>query len=72
MKPAPYNVVLEDGRYKGELKLGLKFLPNVSTHRGRSHRINDNASEALDRASIRSIFVGICLDLDANRNCVCR
>ncbi|BAS80176.1 Os02g0665100 [Oryza sativa Japonica Group] len=30
MKPAPYNVVLEDGRYKGELKLGLKFLPNVS------------------------------------------
>uniref|UniRef100_J3LFK9 C2 domain-containing protein n=1 Tax=Oryza brachyantha TaxID=4533 RepID=J3LFK9_ORYBR len=30
MKPAPYNIVLEDGRYKGELKLGLKFLPNVS------------------------------------------
>ncbi|KAF0915845.1 hypothetical protein E2562_039170 [Oryza meyeriana var. granulata] len=30
MKPASYNIVLEDGRYKGELKLGLKFLPNVS------------------------------------------
>lgn len=26
MKPAPYNIVLRDGTYKGELKLGLKFL----------------------------------------------
>lgn len=31
MKPALYNIVLEDGTYKGELKLGLKFLSNVST-----------------------------------------
>ena len=32
MKPAPYNIVLEDGTYKGELKLGLKFLNNVRKH----------------------------------------
>jgi hypothetical protein len=31
MKPAPYNVVLEDGTYKGVLKLGLKFISSVST-----------------------------------------
>ncbi|KAM0846201.1 hypothetical protein ACQ4PT_055841 [Festuca glaucescens] len=30
MKPAPYNIVLEDGTYKGELKLGLKFITNVN------------------------------------------
>jgi hypothetical protein len=30
-KPAPYNVVLEDGTYKGVLKLGLKFISSVST-----------------------------------------
>ncbi|KAG8091498.1 hypothetical protein GUJ93_ZPchr0012g18783 [Zizania palustris] len=30
MKPAPYNIVLKDGKYKGELKLGVKFLSNVS------------------------------------------
>jgi hypothetical protein len=29
MKPAPYNIVLEDGTYRGELKLGLKFITNV-------------------------------------------
>jgi len=33
MKPAAYNVVLEDGTYKGVLKLGLKFISSVSTHR---------------------------------------
>ncbi|KAI3920193.1 hypothetical protein MKX01_017850 [Papaver californicum] len=25
VKPAPYKVVLEDNRYKGEIKIGLKF-----------------------------------------------
>ncbi|KAL6634883.1 hypothetical protein ACP70R_027554 [Stipagrostis hirtigluma subsp. patula] len=29
MKPAPYNIVLEDGTYKGALKLGIKFISNV-------------------------------------------
>jgi hypothetical protein len=33
MKPAPYNVVLEDGTYKGVLKLGLKFISSVCTRR---------------------------------------
>ncbi|KAK3154841.1 hypothetical protein QOZ80_2BG0195760 [Eleusine coracana subsp. coracana] len=30
MKPAPYNIVLEDGTYKGVLKLGIKFISNVN------------------------------------------
>ncbi|KAF8768690.1 hypothetical protein HU200_007244 [Digitaria exilis] len=30
MKPVPYNVVLEDGTYKGVLKLGIKFVSSVS------------------------------------------
>ncbi|CAN1237131.1 16 kDa phloem protein 1 [Linum grandiflorum] len=25
MKPSPYNVVLEDGTFKGQLKIGIKF-----------------------------------------------
>ncbi|PVH66756.1 hypothetical protein PAHAL_1G338900 [Panicum hallii] len=29
VKPAPYNVVLEDGTYKGVLKLGIKFISSV-------------------------------------------
>nr|CAB3450598.1 unnamed protein product [Digitaria exilis] len=29
MKPVPYNVVLEDGTYKGVLKLGIKFVSSV-------------------------------------------
>ncbi|KAK9113683.1 hypothetical protein Syun_020480 [Stephania yunnanensis] len=29
LKPAPFNVVLEDDTYKGELKIGFKFIPNV-------------------------------------------
>ncbi|WOH09478.1 hypothetical protein DCAR_0728935 [Daucus carota subsp. sativus] len=28
LKPTPYNVVLEDDSYKGEIKLGLKFIKN--------------------------------------------
>ncbi|RLN08238.1 hypothetical protein C2845_PM11G30980 [Panicum miliaceum] len=30
VKPAPYNVVLEDGTYKGVLKLGIKFISSVT------------------------------------------
>ena len=32
MKPAAYNIVLEDGTYKGVHKLGLKFVSSVSTN----------------------------------------
>ncbi|MED6169387.1 hypothetical protein PIB30_020863 [Stylosanthes scabra] len=28
IKPAPYNVVLEDDTYKGQIKIGLKFFAN--------------------------------------------
>lgn len=29
LTPTPYNVVLEDDSYKGEIKIGLKFFTNV-------------------------------------------
>lgn len=29
VRPTPYNVVLEDDTYEGEIKIGLKFFPNV-------------------------------------------
>ncbi|XP_016649761.1 PREDICTED: elicitor-responsive protein 3 [Prunus mume] len=28
LKPAPYNVVLEDDTYKGEIKIGFRFITN--------------------------------------------
>lgn len=30
VKPAPYNVVLEDDTFKGELKLGFRFTATVT------------------------------------------
>lgn len=29
LNPDPFNVVLEDDTYKGQIKIGLKFIPNV-------------------------------------------
>ncbi|GLU00681.1 hypothetical protein SLE2022_180290 [Rubroshorea leprosula] len=28
VKPAPYNVVLEDDTYKGQIKIGFRFIPH--------------------------------------------
>ncbi|KAL6128720.1 hypothetical protein ACLB2K_072075 [Fragaria x ananassa] len=33
VKPSPYNVVLEDDTYKGEIKIGFKFVANVKFRR---------------------------------------
>lgn len=30
VKPAPYNVLLEDDTYKGQIVIGFKFIVNVS------------------------------------------
>ncbi|KZV46313.1 hypothetical protein F511_21395, partial [Dorcoceras hygrometricum] len=30
LNPSPFNVVLADGTYQGQITLGLKFIPNVS------------------------------------------
>ncbi|KAL1549856.1 elicitor-responsive protein 3 [Salvia divinorum] len=30
--PAPFNVVLEDDTYKGEMTVGMKFIPNVAVN----------------------------------------
>lgn len=29
VKPTPYNVVLEDDTYKGQIKIGFKFISKV-------------------------------------------
>lgn len=29
LNPVPFNVVLEDDTYKGQIKIGLKYIPNV-------------------------------------------
>ncbi|OEL22106.1 hypothetical protein BAE44_0016873, partial [Dichanthelium oligosanthes] len=39
MKPAPYNVVLEDGTYKGVLRLGIKFISSVSLAQSTADRV---------------------------------
>lgn len=31
IKPAAYNIVLEDGTYEGEMKLGIRYIPNVTS-----------------------------------------
>lgn len=31
LHPAPFNVVLEDDTYKGQMTIGLKIIPNVSS-----------------------------------------
>lgn len=40
LHPSPYNVVLEDMTYKGEIKIGLKFTVNKQGHRNtREHTL---------------------------------
>ncbi|KAI3787394.1 hypothetical protein L1987_41836 [Smallanthus sonchifolius] len=34
LTPKPYNVVLDDETYKGEIKTGLKFIPNAVIREG--------------------------------------
>lgn len=33
VKPVPYNVVLEDDTYKGQIKVGFKFTVNLSVQK---------------------------------------
>lgn len=47
LTPTPYNVVLEDDSYKGEIKIGLKFFTNEV---GQNKR--EFAAEAKEAASI--------------------
>ncbi|OVA14028.1 C2 calcium-dependent membrane targeting [Macleaya cordata] len=49
LKPAPYNVVLEDDRYKGEIKIGLKFIKTVDVQAEKRECVN------LENKSLRMI-----------------
>ncbi|GLT60652.1 hypothetical protein SLA2020_334090 [Shorea laevis] len=40
VKPAPYNVVLEDDTYKGQIKIGFKFIPHNEVHNGSKNSLD--------------------------------
>ncbi|ESQ37698.1 hypothetical protein EUTSA_v10029141mg [Eutrema salsugineum] len=40
VKPAPYNVVLEDDTFKGELKLGLRFIATDNKFQRKAWEVN--------------------------------
>ncbi|CAI0472175.1 unnamed protein product [Linum tenue] len=48
MKPAPYNVVLHDGTFKGQIKLGIKF-------KTVTHEMLKNAQEEEEEEAAREI-----------------
>ncbi|KAK1289058.1 hypothetical protein QJS10_CPB18g01576 [Acorus calamus] len=53
LKPAPYNVVLADGTYAGEIKIGLKFIANVELQ---TEIKEQGLVEKQPRSIYRSIF----------------
>ncbi|WCJ22790.1 Calcium-dependent lipid-binding (CaLB domain) family protein [Euphorbia peplus] len=61
VKPAPYNVVLDDDTYKGEIKIGLKFLTNKS-----SQQQERTASFALENQPATQSFYGFLINLLKN------
>lgn len=40
IKPAAYNIVLEDGTYEGEMKLGIRYIPNVTSIISKKFQLN--------------------------------
>ncbi|XP_047957626.1 elicitor-responsive protein 3 [Salvia hispanica] len=53
--PAPFNVVLEDDTYKGEMTVGMKFIPNVAVNvEGKQ-----NVKKGNDVGSICSVITSI-------------
>ncbi|WOL10114.1 hypothetical protein Cni_G18868 [Canna indica] len=50
LKPAPYNVVLKDGTFKGEVKVGLKFISTVDVEtEGRGCNMAERKQESIYR-----------------------
>ncbi|KAL6499279.1 hypothetical protein OROHE_025942 [Orobanche hederae] len=41
LKPAPLNVVLEDDTYKGQITIGLKFIPNTVLRSKRKENVQE-------------------------------
>ncbi|KAM3226140.1 hypothetical protein ACQJBY_058679 [Aegilops geniculata] len=61
MRPAPYNIVLRDGTYKGELKLGLKFLSGVSSEQRPGERRQCAAAPPRRPYAVYTPFLNITL-----------
>ncbi|KAM3698754.1 hypothetical protein ACJW30_06G213700 [Castanea mollissima] len=55
VKPAPYNVVLEDDTYRGQIKIGFKFIANKEGHVIKTREYI--AEEKEPRKSICSAFL---------------
>ncbi|KAI3444545.1 hypothetical protein Pfo_001210 [Paulownia fortunei] len=41
LNPAPFNVVLEDDTYKGQITIGLKFIPNIVLQKKRNQYVQE-------------------------------
>lgn len=61
VKPAPYNVVLEDDTYKGQLKVGIKFTPNLSIQK--DMHIIDTMEEISEENKPRNSMCGSIVNL---------
>ncbi|KAK4418629.1 hypothetical protein Salat_2275700 [Sesamum alatum] len=53
LKPAPFNVVLEDDTYKGQITIGLKFIPNTVLQLKRKQRVQ--AERDIDESICRMV-----------------
>ncbi|KAL4562698.1 hypothetical protein LXL04_026728 [Taraxacum kok-saghyz] len=59
LTPKPYNVVLDDETYKGEVKIGLKFIPNAIIKEERRGISTIERSRSTDE-TIWNKLMGIC------------
>ncbi|XP_020550652.1 elicitor-responsive protein 3 [Sesamum indicum] len=55
LNPAPFNVVLEDDTYKGQITVGLKFIPNTVLQMNRKQCIQEerDIDESLCKMVVR-------------------
>lgn len=59
--PAPFNVVLEDDTFKGEMTIGLKFIPNVSLSiRSRAYQPSSKSQMTLNFVSFPRLCRSLC------------
>ncbi|KAK9076407.1 hypothetical protein SSX86_004741 [Deinandra increscens subsp. villosa] len=60
VSPKPYNVVLDDETYRGQIKIGLKFIPNVFIRKERKERKELIGMERGHEDTVWDKFVEFC------------
>ncbi|XP_038680777.1 elicitor-responsive protein 3 [Tripterygium wilfordii] len=60
VKPAPYNVVLEDDTYRGELKIGFKFITYKEEHLQTTRECCAANVNEPRKSVCRSILINVC------------